>query len=497
MSPAPTWRYCEPAAHPPRPPAAATPAPPPAARRGRPRRPPPSPGRRRPPRRRARPPPLAPPPHRRSPPPPRPRRSYGEAFCEKYADRILPEFQTWVGELGELGATPVGFFTKLGEYLAEALRDRQADPAAYAGEKSVMQIYLSEGALSSHDEEGVIGLLTMTLMAAVFNTQVSLSWILAHLYEDPALLATARDELAGCDDLEVRVSRRPPSFPLQPPGPTALIPPSSLPRPRRATTRSWRCPSSTRASTRACGCTRCCRGTPSSAAPPRSSPSTACRCDAIPSRRRQRRAPPLFPSTSAAARASLPTLTPRSPPILQIPKDALLWLYPNAVHRDERYFPQATSFCPYRLLKGWGVDGRRPPPSTAACSRWVRRRRAARRRALPRRGGGGGGGGQRGRRGRRRRGGRGVARMEGSPLERMSDEYELVTFGHGTKRCIGEKMARAMICAFLGTVLPAVDADVPRAGLPVDDNLFDLIPASKLELRNVRPRGAAPHRGAG
>ena len=54
-----------------------------------------------------------------------------------------------------------------------------------------------------------------------------------------------------------------------------------------------------------------------------------------------------------------------------------------------------------------------------------------------------------------------------------------------------------MICAFLGTVLPAVDADVPRAGLPVDDNLFDLIPASKLELRNVRPRGAAPHRGAG
>ena len=56
---------------------------------------------------------------------------------------------------------------------------------------------------------------------------------------------------------------------------------------------------------------------------------------------------------------------------------------------------------------------------------------------------------------------------------------------------------RAMICAFLGTVLPAVDADVPRAGLPVDDNLFDLIPASKLELRNVRPRGAAPHRGAG
>ena len=53
-----------------------------------------------------------------------------------------------------------------------------------------------------------------------------------------------------------------------------------------------------------------------------------------------------------------------------------------------------------------------------------------------------------------------------------------------------------MICAFLGTVLPAVDADVPRAGLPVDDNLFDLIPASKLELRNVAARRrAAPRAG--
>ena len=135
-----------------------------------------------------------------------------------------------MGELGELGATPVGFFTKLGEYLAEALRDRQADPGAYADERSVMQIYLSEGALSSHDEEGVIGLLTMTLMAAVFNTQVSLSWILAHLYEDPSLLATARDELSGCDDLEVRLAppaRHPAPPPCNPSSPGADGPPPS------------------------------------------------------------------------------------------------------------------------------------------------------------------------------------------------------------------------------------------------------------------------------
>ena len=72
-------------------------------------------------------------------------------------------------------------------------------------------------------------------------------------------------------------------------------------------------------------------------------------------------------------------------------------------------------------------------------------------------------------------------------VKRLSDEFELVTFGHGKKRCIGEKMARAMICAFLGETLPKLDASGP-AELPVDDNLFDLIPASKLSLRELRPR---------
>ena len=105
-----------------------------------------------------------------------------------------------------------------------------------------------------------------------------------------------------------------------------------------------------------------------------------------------------------------------------MPPGSVLWLYPNAVHQDEEYFPQPEKFCPMRLLNG--------------------------------------------------------------NLERMSDEFELVTFGHGQKRCIGEKMARAMICAYLGVVLPTVDADAPGE-LP-DDGFFDLIPASKLQLHNVR-----------
>ena len=77
-------------------------------------------------------------------------------------------------------------------------------------------------------------------------------------------------------------------------------------------------------------------------------------------------------------------------------------------------------------------------------------------------------------------------RLMSGNLERMSDEYELVTFGHGQKRCIGEKMARAMICAYLAKVLPTVDADAPNE-LP-EDGFFDLIPASQLRLYNVRAR---------
>ena len=43
-----------------------------------------------------------------------------------------------------------------------------------------------------------MGLLSMTLMAAVFNTQVSLAWMLVHIYSDPQLLQQARDEIEGC-----------------------------------------------------------------------------------------------------------------------------------------------------------------------------------------------------------------------------------------------------------------------------------------------------------
>lgn len=142
----------------------------------------------------------------------------------------------------------VGFFAELGEYLSESIAEQLAHPERYAHEQSVtrlaiwasrgrgmpnrtygpaarqlwalrvlattrldtspicsgmqvMRVYLEEGALENNDVDGVVGLLTMTLMAAVFNTQVSLAWILVHLYSQPELLAMARRELEGCSDL--------------------------------------------------------------------------------------------------------------------------------------------------------------------------------------------------------------------------------------------------------------------------------------------------------
>ena len=99
----------------------------------------------------------------------------------------------------------------------------------------MLQVYIEQGALQRHDDDSLVGLLSMTLMAAVFNTQVSLAWILVHLYSDPELLqqapieelkpwaanlgrgsppllaltrlpfeplgGKAREELAGCPDL--------------------------------------------------------------------------------------------------------------------------------------------------------------------------------------------------------------------------------------------------------------------------------------------------------
>jgi len=278
---------------------------------------------------------------------------YGAAFTEKYADRILPSFRKWVENISD--GQIVGFFAELGEYLTEALEDRAARPEYYEGERSVLQVYLEDGALERHDVEGLVGLLTMTLMAAVFNTQVSLAWILVHLYSEPQLLQRAREELAATPAAENYAQIERLSF------------------------------------------------------------LNACIDESV-------RLHTMLPGNTVLRKSKVDLTFEAT----HIPEGSILWLYPNAVHQDDAYFEKAASFCPMRM-------------------------------------------------------------MQAGNLDRMNKNFELITFGHGQKRCIGEKMARAMVCVFLAEVLPAVDAHVEE--VPSDNNLFDLIPASKLRLDGVRAAG--------
>jgi len=280
---------------------------------------------------------------------------FGSRFCEANAPKLLPRFDEWVRNIanGQL----VGFFDDLGVLLREAIADHQARPELYANERSVLGVYLEDGALERHDDDALVGLLSMTLMAAVFNTQVSLAWILAHLYSDDELLARAREEAANCSDLEDYEALQELPF------------------------------------------------------------LNSCIDEAV-------RLHTMLPGNTVLRKANREIELADG--AISIPSGSLLWLYPNAVHQDEQYFPEPRAFCPMRLLQG--------------------------------------------------------------NLEQMQNRFELVTFGHGQKRCIGEKMARAMICTFLGTVLPALDAEAPDQ-LP-EDEFFDLVPASKLCLLNVRPARA-------
>jgi cytochrome P450 len=154
----------------------------------------------------------------------------------------------------------------------------------------------------------------MTMMAAVFNTQVSLAWILVHLYSQPELLKIARDELGSCPNL-VEYSH--------------LV---RLPFVNSCIDESVRLHT-------------------------------------------------MLPGNTVVRRAKADvTYTDGERRQVSIPAGSMVWLYPNAVHLDEAFFPEPKAFCPMRMLNG--------------------------------------------------------------NLERMSSEFELVTFGHGRQRCIGEKMVR-------------------------------------------------------
>ena len=199
---------------------------------------------------------------------------YGRAFCDAHGPQLLTSFRGWIRNIAS-GGSPVTFFSELGTLLRETLAAMRADRSLYAGERSVLQVYAEQGALEKHDDDALVGLLSMTLMAAVFNTQVSLAWILVHLYSDRSLLERARDELRGCPNLADYDELAKLEF------------------------------------------------------------VNSCIDEAV-------RMHTMLPGNTVLRKAKRSITLGKT----AVPEGAVLWLYPNAVHNDEAYFPEPKTFLP-------------------------------------------------------------------------------------------------------------------------------------------------------
>jgi cytochrome P450 len=273
---------------------------------------------------------------------------YGERFSDTHSAELIVLFNNWVSNPRDSK-----FFNVLGDFIKEAILAKKAGHEDAKREHSILQLYLESDVLKNHDLDETVGLLTMSIMAAAINTQVSLSWLLVHLYADPELLQRAREEIASCAGLDDYAKLQKLDF------------------------------------------------------------LNSCIDESV---RLHATVPGKLIAREAERDVEIGGTT--------IKRGSRIWLYPHSVHQDEEYYPQAQKFCPYRLLSG--------------------------------------------------------------KRNRMVNDFELVTFGSGKKRCIGEKMARAMILSFLAVVLPTMDADV-ISDLPEDD-FNDLDPAGKLRLHNLRDR---------
>lgn len=116
----------------------------------------------------------------------------------------------------------------------------------------------------------------------------------------------------------------------------------------------------------------------------------------------------------------------------KIPKGATIFLYADAVHKDETYFPNNASFCPHRYT-------------------------------------------------------------DKETFNKMQMDREITTFGHGRKRCTGELHARSQISALLAAFVMRFDMDLrtnePDNRIPEDhDGPFVFDTANSVCLVNMRQR---------
>ncbi|CAJ1407007.1 unnamed protein product [Effrenium voratum] len=258
----------------------------------------------------------------------------------------------------------------LRQVLNERYQDRKDHPEKYLGEDSLFEEFflLSKG---EADEEMLTGLQQFMLtlqLAANGNQLVTIRWLMSHVYGDPAILAGVRAEV---QQLLLKKGCGIRDLKLD-----DLL---SL------------------------------------------SLTNACITEAV-------RLHSDIPSKLTLRSAEIPMEFGG----FKIPKGATLFLYADAVHKDDKYFPDAASFCPHRYT-------------------------------------------------------------DPEAFNQMNKDREIVAFGHGRKRCTGELHARSQISALLASFVMRFDMDLVTNEkdnqMPEDhDGPFVFDTANTLKLVNLRPR---------
>lgn len=263
-----------------------------------------------------------------------------------------------------------------GDDLAEVLdlryKDRVQNPAKYEGEDSLFEEFfvLSKGEADEEMLQGLQQFMLTLQLAANGNQLVTIRWLMSHVYGDPAILQGVRAEvIAKLAEKGQGASVRD----------LLLDDLLSL------------------------------------------SLTNACITEAV-------RLHSDIPSKLTLRSAEIPMEHGG----FKIPKGATIFLYADAVHKDETYFPDAAGFCPHRYTN----------PEV---------------------------------------------------FNKMQKDREIVTFGHGRKRCTGELHARAQISALLASFVLRFDMDLvtdePGNRIPEDhDGPFVFDTANTLKLVNLRPR---------
>ncbi|CAJ1407006.1 unnamed protein product [Effrenium voratum] len=266
----------------------------------------------------------------------------------------------------------------LRQVLNERYQDRKDHPEKYLGEDSLFEEFflLSKG---EADEEMLTGLQQFMLtlqLAANGNQLVTIRWLMSHVYGDPAILAGVRAEV---QQLLLKKGCGIRDLKLD-----DLL---SL------------------------------------------SLTNACITEAV-------RLHSDIPSKLTLRSAEIPMEFGG----FKIPKGATLFLYADAVHKDDKYFPDAASFCPHRYT-------------------------------------------------------------DPEAFNQMNKDREIVAFGHGRKRCTGELHARSQISALLASFVMRFDMDLVTNEkdnqMPEDhDGPFVFDTANTLKLVNLRPRAPGASDGA-